>query len=540
MLILTRLQERVLTMRHWFIRRRWPQLIVALVVTACTLIFASPGGALAAPTAGTLYTDAKLGFTMRLSKTGLPFLIKARRPRPIPLQWNSQPPASQGSVLRSWWRTALTWRGPSIRSRNPLAILAHTPESSLSILPPPNPLSHVQNAPSSLAWIMWMRSGAEISLRRAKQRLSVSWRPTNLPVRVSSLDPRSNPSWPSTHHRVCNCSATTSTILMAPTTGVPQLGTPTSTSPANGWYSYTPGTYVCSNTGSPDGWLFQCTDLANRFVREQWGLGTLYEDGDATFNNYLHGNAGTYFDYWNSSPIAGSAHNLSDAHLYADARWLSDYQQAFPSYNYVSSLPPQPGDLLIWQDVNNASLGPKSGFNPAARTGHVAVITGTDASFVYVAQQHYSDSSYFKGFTLQHSGSSYIIDSGNASGVSGRVAVGWIHFNENGGSSSGTPFAVGSDSQGNPTAAYARNAGGSVWTATQGTNGNSRGPGPRLVARSTSTPVFGHDYLGRTALYVRGARSPLYRSAGARTARISHLDGNGDPNNWTSPALLNE
>jgi len=53
------------------------------------------------------------------------------------------------------------------------------------------------------------------------------------------------------------------------------------------------------------------------------------------------------------------------------------------------------------------------------------------------------------------------------------------------------PFAVGSDYQGNP-AAYARKADGSVWTATQGANGNWSSWTSLLGGTITSAPVFGH------------------------------------------------
>src|SRR5262249_3145696 len=49
-----------------------------------------------------------------------------------------------------------------------------------------------------------------------------------------------------------------------------QLGTPRATSPARGWGTLAPGVYVCDNEGSADRFLFQCTELANRFLYERW------------------------------------------------------------------------------------------------------------------------------------------------------------------------------------------------------------------------------------------------------------------------------
>lgn len=434
-------------MRHWFAHRRWPQLIVALVVTACTLIFASPGGALAAPAAGTLYTDAKLGFTMRLSNGWAA----------VPHQ-GTKPTADVSAV---------EFTGPA--SRVGFAIVVqHGPDMPATFASKSKPTGYIGSYPAivteypavtqspvacsertflaGLDYVdaQWCGGQSQAS-QAAIQHILATYKPASASFKPSpQIQPNLVVNPPS-------CLQLQRNNFHNPTGTYnwgAQLGTPTSTSPANGWYQYNPGTYLCSNKGSPDGWLFQCTDLANRFVREQWGLGTLYEDGDSTFNNYLHGNAGTYFDYWNSSPIAGSAHNLSDAHLFADARWLSDYQQAFPSYNYVSSLPPQPGDLLIWQDVNNASLGPKSGFNPAARTGHVAVVTGTDAHYVYVAQQNMIWSNgtewQFQAIPYQSYSGGWAIDPNNINGVVGRVVVGWIHFSENANTGAATQPLAGS------------------------------------------------------------------------------------------------
>ena len=65
-----------------------------------------------------------------------------------------------------------------------------------------------------------------------------------------------------------------------------QLGKPTSTYPAIGWGRLLPGAYICSNLQSVDPYLFQCTELANRFLYEQWAF------------PHLPGNAARYYDYY--------------------------------------------------------------------------------------------------------------------------------------------------------------------------------------------------------------------------------------------------
>jgi hypothetical protein len=524
-------------MRHWFTRLRWPQLMVALMVSVSILAIFRPSGVLAISQADAAYTDPKLGFTLRL-----------------PNGWSAVPHEGQVSLTD----TSSVEIASTSASAGLALTVRHGVQMAVLFSEKIKPNSHVghyqalrQEFPADPQSPL---PCSELTFLAGFDYVSASWCGSVSQGRHSDIEKllatyqTAKPSFqPSRSAMVAAIPAPPSCPTLQTNYGVAAgylgshtLGAPTDTSPANGWFHYSPGTYVCSHPGSldshgnPDGWLFQCTELANRFVREQWGLGTLTEDGDGTFNNYLHGNAGTYFNYWNSSPIAGSTWSYSDVQPFADARWLNAYQQAWPGHNFTPSAPPQPGDLVIWQDVNNASLGPTSGFNPAAHTGHVAVVTGTDANFVYVAQQHYNNTSYFKGFTLQQSGSSYIIDSGNASGVTGRVAVGWLHFAENhNGSSAGTPFAVGYDYQGNP-AAYARGADGSVSTKAQDANGNWSA-WTSLGGSITSAPVFGIDYQGRSALYVRGADGALYTAVqGANGTWITHLDGNGDPNNWTS------
>lgn len=233
-----------------------------------------------------------------------------------------------------------------------------------------------------------------------------------------------------------------------------QLASATATSPLGGWAHLKTGTAICSNKGSPDGWLFQCTELANRFIRERWGLGALPETGDlrpGLYAAYLAGNAGMYLDWWGivngSAPkhFYGSADDKSDIIRYSDARWAA---QLAPFGYHVNATKPVPGDLLIWQDVNTPAKGPASG-TPARRDavggtstiypGHVAIVTNVTASTIDIAQQNYNDTQYFDAIPYSrgpHGG--WIIDPDTAarSGDPASIFVGWIHFTEADGTSS--------------------------------------------------------------------------------------------------------
>jgi hypothetical protein len=183
------------------------------------------------------------------------------------------------------------------------------------------------------------------------------------------------------------------------------LATPTATSPALGWDQYNPGAYICSNTGSPDRYLFQCTELANRFISEQWGLPSFTVD------------AQYFYDYYQNGVYQpGQVRALFPA---------GSYQLSNDASQGPSAFAPQPGDLLVFQDVNDAQVGWTSGIRPGT-TGHVAVVTGTDATHVYIAQQNYNDTEYFQALPLRRVANGYEIT--DLSHVSNRIVRGWIHF----------------------------------------------------------------------------------------------------------------
>ncbi len=212
-----------------------------------------------------------------------------------------------------------------------------------------------------------------------------------------------------------------------------QLATPTDPR----WAPYPlPGSSVCSNfvyvNGQPEGYLgysFQCTELANRFLAEQWGHGP------------LDGNAETYFDYYDSNGVF----HPGSARVYPDSELSSDGEQG------ASTFAPGPGDLLVFQDVQDGTSW-TSGIIPGS-DGHVAIITAVTSTEVYMMQQNFSDSLYYMALPISKVATGWHITD-NVSGITGRIVRGWIRFSENSASgNAGLPpaapaqdvFAIGSD-----------------------------------------------------------------------------------------------
>jgi hypothetical protein len=63
--------------------------------------------------------------------------------------------------------------------------------------------------------------------------------------------------------------------------------------------------------------------------------------------------------------------------------------------------------------------------------GHVALITGIDATHVYIAQENYSDNQYFEALAFTQGAQGYHIS--DRSGIPWRIVRGWIHFTGTGG-----------------------------------------------------------------------------------------------------------
>ena len=184
------------------------------------------------------------------------------------------------------------------------------------------------------------------------------------------------------------------------------LATPTQPAPAGGWNQLEPGIYICSNTGSTDLYLFQCTELINRFLYEQWAL------------PHLPGNAARYFDYYQNGRLyPGVIRDLP----------AGTYQLSSDASQSSSAFRPQAGDLLIFQDVNNPLAGWTSGL--ANSPGHIAIITGTDATHVYVAQENYNNTQYFLALPLARVANGWHIT--DLSGLSNRIVRGWIRLTPN-------------------------------------------------------------------------------------------------------------
>ncbi|GCF07758.1 hypothetical protein KDI_13220 [Dictyobacter arantiisoli] len=193
-----------------------------------------------------------------------------------------------------------------------------------------------------------------------------------------------------------------------------QEGNPTDSQ----WTStFSPGAAVCDNfiTSSTysGGYLFQCTELANRFVREQWGITPGFQV-----------NAAQYFDFYPTDINNGGQSTPGDAtKLYGNNVQLSS-----DASQETSSFAPTPGDLLIWQSVTDPSRGWTSGLTSGS--GHVAVITNVDASHVYIAQQNYTESQYYATLSLTKVANGWKV-SGQIFNDPGIITRGWIHFNAN-------------------------------------------------------------------------------------------------------------
>lgn len=172
---------------------------------------------------------------------------------------------------------------------------------------------------------------------------------------------------------------------------------------ASGWRQLRTGVALCSNTQSTDPYFFQCTELINRYLLERRGLA------------HIPGNAARYFDYALDGVIYPGRVRAFPAGFYA----LSDDASQGPS-----AFAPAAGDLLIFQDVADPRAGWRSGLINSP--GHIALITGVDATHVYVAQENYSDSAYFQALPLRHVATGYEIT--DLSGIPNRIVRGWIRL----------------------------------------------------------------------------------------------------------------
>jgi hypothetical protein len=181
------------------------------------------------------------------------------------------------------------------------------------------------------------------------------------------------------------------------------LAAPEATTPASGWGQLAPGVYLCSNTGSTEPYLFQCTELVNRYLSERWAL------------PHLPGNAARYLDYYQD----GALHPGVIRDFPASVVQVSD-----DASQGVNARAPQAGDLLVFQDVQDPRRGWTSGL--ITSPGHVALITKVTTTQVFVAQENYNDTQYFEALALTRVGTGYHI--ADRSGLPNRITRGWIHF----------------------------------------------------------------------------------------------------------------
>jgi hypothetical protein len=429
-----------------FIHRRWPHLIVALVVTASIPIFLGLSVALAAPTADTLYTDPKLGFSLR-----------------FPSGWQAQPqPGLRSSPLTS----SVSFFDPALSSHRidvsvmrgqsmPAAFRQRgTPNASVGGYPAfdddamsdggPMPcMTHVFLAGQDYVVAQWCSPDARQHRGEFAQSIA-TYRPSSASppsagagmrnAMSAILAPRS--AAVGSRARIASGQEDCPTVLAS------HGGTPPSSNPYGTWGQQKasaydsrwspyplPGAFVCNNyvqTGWDNstppkpvgywyaGYYYQCTELANRFDREQWALPG------------FDVNAGKYYDYYES----GTYHQGRVRTLFPSG----SYQLSDDASQGTSSFKPNPGDLLVYQDVNNASQGWTSGLNGG--TGHVAVVTGTTATSVTIAQQNYSQVNYFQTLNMATVGNGWHIT--DASALSYRIVRGWIHFTANNGANSGS------------------------------------------------------------------------------------------------------
>ncbi|GCF08499.1 hypothetical protein [Dictyobacter arantiisoli] len=180
--------------------------------------------------------------------------------------------------------------------------------------------------------------------------------------------------------------------------------------------SFGEGVAVCNDYYSGGGYmwessyLFQCTELANRFINEEWNLPEIGVDAFAYYDSYQNG-----------VEVPGAARGAGYG-----ATLVDDASQG------NNSAPPVPGDLLVFQDVTDGVHWTSGQI--AGDPGHIVVVTGVTSNTVNVVQQNWHNGETHS-FALEHLSNGYhIVDN---SGWTGRITRGWIHFSANGGS--GTP-----------------------------------------------------------------------------------------------------
>lgn len=296
-------------------------------------------------------------------------------------------------------------------------------------------------------------------------------------------------------------------------TGVSNWGRELASATDPRWNPYpTPAASVCSNFYTVngklvgwDGYTFQCVELANRFLREQWGHGG------------VNGNAAQWFDYYQN----GVRHN-GLVRIYPDAQFSDDASQG------ISAFAPGPGDILVWQDVRDGKNW-TSGLTNSP--GHVAVITGTDATHVYFMQQNYNDVHYYMSLPLAKVVAGWKITD-TVSGVPGRIVRGWIHFTPDtaapGPAPASTPPATPTLSTTNAQDLYAIGANGQLYTYAAS---------PTATANTSQTPQLARLTDDRNAPALSGTPSlNVYTLNGEQVQSVFATGANGHLYEYISSA----
>lgn len=348
---------------------------------------------------GQLYTDAKLGFHLT-----------------IPPDWQAHPqPGSQAAPGNANVQFT-TGDEPSTRSVILLGIF-HGPTMPAAFAARGTPTTHIGPYPAFLADRTIHEARAPCLVRiflAGDDYVLADWCAPNVAPYQAQFEqvlatylpaPATFVPQATTAPAPRTCSGMQQLLGYADASWGWQLATPG----AAGWRQMQPGAYICSNAGSNDWYLFQCTELVNRFLSERWALPR------------LPGNAARYYDYYQDGVLHPGTIRTFPA---------GSYQLSDNASQGHSASRPVAGDILVFQDVNNPQVGWTSGLNTAP--GHVAVIVAVDDANVYVAQENLSDMYFFMTFPIHKVANGYEIT--NVSGLQNSIIRGWIHFTVNGGS----------------------------------------------------------------------------------------------------------
>lgn len=273
--------------------------------------------------------------------------------------------------------------------------------------------------------------------------------------------------------------------------------------------SFGQGVAVCDNYYSTanggyeyeKGYLFQCVELASRFVYEEWNLPAFNVD------------AYQYFDYYQG----GTKHSGVARNSAYQAQLIDDASQG------NNSTAPVPGDLLVFQDVNDGEHWTSGEIYDSGgyyKPGHVVVVTNVTSNTVNVVQENWQNGE-IHSFSLQHLSNGYhVVDN---SSWTGRITRGWIHFSANGGSSgtgssgSGTAQSQAFTSVGaNPDGrleVFERGTDNNIyhmWEGVPGNNWQTAWAELPTTIQFAGDPVVAPNWDGHLEVFARGTDNNIY------------------------------